>query len=260
MSLTYANYLNLDDLLTLQQPLSDDPEHDEMLFIITHQVYELWFKQVIHEFDGFQLMLSDNQLVSALRNLKRILHILKVLVAQMDIIETLSPLSFRSFRDRLESASGFQSVQFREIEFMLGKRNTTAFSHYQEGTPAYERLKSLWREPCVWDSFLQYINGNDYFIPESVLCRDVTRSIEPNEAVQKTLMKIYKSESTLTLLCEHLVDLDEGLMEWRYRHVKMVERTIGNKLGTGGSNGVAYLYKTLHVRFFPDLWAIRNAL
>ncbi len=260
MPLTYANYLKLDQLLALQQPLSDDPGHDEMLFIITHQVYELWFKQVIHEFADFQLMLSDNQLVCALRNLKRILHILKVLVAQMDIIETLSPLSFRSFRDRLESASGFQSVQFREIEFMLGKRNTTAFSHYDEGTPAYMRLKSLWRQPSVWDSFLQYINANDYFISESILFRDVTQSIEPNEAVQQTLMKIYKSESTLTLLCEHLVDLDEGLMEWRYRHVKMVERTIGNKLGTGGSSGVDYLYKTLHVRFFPDLWAIRNAL
>lgn len=260
MPLTYNKYLKIDELLALQQPLSKDPEHDEMLFIITHQVYELWFKQIIHELTDFQLALSQNNLPIALRNLKRVLHILKVLVAQMDIIETLSPVSFRAFRDRLESASGFQSTQFREIEFILGRRNPSVFAHYPQGLAARDRLESLMQQPSLWDSFLHCLNDSGYPMPPSALTRDLTKPPELNPAVQQQLIKIYKDESLLTQLCEQLIDLDEGLQEWRYRHIKMVERTIGNKIGTGGSMGVDYLYKTLHATLFPDLWAIRNAL
>ncbi len=260
MPLTYKNYLKIDELLALQQPLSEDPEHDEMLFIITHQVYELWFKQIIHELADFQSALAQQNLPIALRNLNRVLHILKVLVAQMDIIETLSPVSFRAFRDRLESASGFQSVQFREIEFMLGRRNPSVFVHYPQGLGARERLESLMQQPSLWDTFLHCLNDSGYPMPESELMRDVSVPPELNQAVQQQLIKIYRDESLLTQLCEHLIDLDEGLQEWRYRHIKMVERTIGNKIGTGGSVGVDYLYKTLLTPLFPDLWAIRNAL
>ncbi len=260
MPLTYTKYLKIDDLLALQLPLSDDPEHDEMLFIITHQVYELWFKQIIHELADFQAALSQQNLPIALRNLKRVLHILKVLVAQVDIIETLSPVSFRAFRDRLESASGFQSAQFREIEFMLGRRNPNVFAHYPQGLPARKRLETLLQQPSLWDTFLHYLNDSGYPIPESELTRNVSAPPELNQAVQEQLIKIYKDESLLTQLCEHLIDLDEGLQEWRYRHIKMVERTIGNKIGTGGSGGTSYLYKTLLAPLFPDLWAIRNAL
>jgi len=260
MPQTYKKYLKIDELLALQQPLSDDPEHDEMLFIITHQVYELWFKQIIHELADFQSSLAQKNLPIAIRNLKRVLHILKVLVAQMDIIETLSPVSFRAFRDRLESASGFQSVQFREIEFMLGRRNPSVFAHYPPGLAARERLESLMQQPSLWDTFLHCLNDSGYPIPDSELMRDVSTSPQLNQAVQQQLIKIYRDESLLTQLCEHLIDLDEGLQEWRYRHIKMVERTIGNKIGTGGSVGVDYLYKTLLTPLFPDLWAIRNAL
>lgn len=260
MSLTYTKYLKIDELLALQRPLSDDPEHDEMLFIVTHQVYELWFKQIIHELCDLQSALGQNNLPVALRNLKRILHILKVLVAQMDIIETLSPVSFRAFRDRLESASGFQSAQFREIEFMLGRRNLKVLAYYPEGQPLRNHLETLLLQPSLWDSFLHCMKASGYAIPESELTRDLTKPPGLNETVQQQLLKIYKDESLLTQLCEHLIDLDEGLQEWRYRHIKMVERTIGNKIGTGGSNGVDYLYKTLLTPLFPDLWAIRNAL
>ena len=260
MSLTYTNYLQVDQLLTLQQPLSENPDHDEMLFIITHQVYELWFKQIIHELNDFQSSLKHHNLPVALRNLKRVRHILKVLVAQMDIIETLSPVSFRAFRDRLESSSGFQSAQFREIEFMLGKRDPGVLTHYPAGEAAHRRLEVMLRQPSLWDSFLLYLLACGYAVPESELSRDLTRPPAVNEAVQQQLLKIYREETLLTQLCEQLIDLDEGLQEWRYRHLKMVERTIGNKVGTGGSDGADYLYKTLLTPLFPDLWAIRNVL
>jgi len=260
MPLTYTKYLQIEELLTLQQPLSEDPEHDEMLFIITHQVYELWFKQIIHELADFQSALEQQNLPIALRNLKRVLHILKVLVAQMDIIETLSPISFRAFRDRLESSSGFQSAQFREIEFMLGRRNPKVLVHYPEGGPTRKHLEALLRQPSLWDTFLACLNSNGYRIPESELSRDISTPPELNEEVQQQLIAIYRDEPLLTQLCEHLIDLDEGLQEWRYRHIKMVERTIGNKIGTGGSSGTDYLYRTLLAPLFPDLWAIRNKL
>jgi len=260
MPLTYAKYLKIDELLALQQPLSDDPEHDEMLFIITHQVYELWFKQIIHELSDFQSSLQQQNLPIAMRNLKRVLHILKVLVAQMDIIETLSPLSFRAFRDRLENSSGFQSAQFREIEFMLGRRNPKVLVHYPEGDETRTQLEALLHQPSLWDTFLHSIHTSGYEIPVTELGRDFSKPPELNESVQQQLLKIYRDESLLTQLCEHLIDLDEGLQEWRYRHIKMVERTIGNKIGSGGSSGVDYLYKTLLAPLFPDLWAIRNKL
>ncbi|MCF6323771.1 MAG: tryptophan 2,3-dioxygenase family protein [Gammaproteobacteria bacterium] len=260
MPLTYARYLKIDELLELQQPLSNDPEHDEMLFIITHQVYELWFKQITHELTDFQSSLNQQNLPTAMRNLKRVLHILKVLVAQMDIIETLSPVSFRAFRDRLENSSGFQSAQFREIEFILGRRNANVLVHYPKGEETRKRLEALLHQPSLWDSFLHNINASGYTVPESELRRDLTKPPELNEAVQQQLLKIYKNESLLTLLCEQMIDLDEGLQEWRYRHIKMVERTIGNKMGSGGSSGVDYLYQTLITPLFPDLWAIRNKL
>jgi len=260
MTLTYEKYLQIDELLKHQQPLSDDPEHDEMLFIITHQVYELWFKQIIHELADFQSSLNRQNLPIAMRNLKRVLHILKVLVAQMDIIETLSPVSFHAFRDRLENSSGFQSAQFREIEFILGRRNANVLVHYPKDEEIHMRLEALLHQPSLWDSFLHSINASGYAVPKSELTRDLTKPPELNEAVQQQLLKIYKDESLLTQLCEHMIDLDEGLQEWRYRHIKMVERTIGNRIGSGRSTGVDYLHKTLLAPLFPDLWEIRNKL
>jgi len=260
MPLTYTEYLQLDALLALQTPRSDDLEHDETLFIITHQVYELWFKQMIHELDALREAFETNNLSVVFRCLKRILTILKVMVAQMDIIETMSPVSFNSFRERLEASSGFQSAQFREVEFILGVRNSKVFAHYPEGFPARMRLQQRLHERCVWDSFLTFLNDNGYKIPDELLDRDVTQSVTSNERVQQHLIQIYRDDPLLTQVCELLIDLDEGLQEWRYRHVKMVERTIGAKIGTGGSPGAAYLLSTLLKPVFPDMWLVRQDL
>jgi tryptophan 2,3-dioxygenase len=260
MALTYSSYLKLEELLSLQQPVSDGPEHDETLFIIIHQVYELWFKELIHEVDYLKLLLEREDTARAQHTLKRILTILKVVVAQIDVLETMTPLEFLTFRARLESGSGFQSYQFRELEFLLGGKVASALERYPAGSEARKKLEQRWKEPTLWDSFLRFLDGKGVAIPREALKRDVTKPVEPVPALHPVLIGIYRGNAVLASLCERLVDLDEGLQEWRYRHVKMVQRTIGAKMGTGGSAGAAYLMTTLNKPYFPDLWEIRSEL
>ena len=240
-AVTYASYLKIDELLTLQQPRSQGPEHDELLFIVIHQVYELWFKELLHEFDRVRQLLDDEEPHRAQHTLKRILTILKVMVAQLDILETMTPLEFLSFRERLEAASGFQSDQFRQIEFLLGVKSQAALRRFPEGSRARAALERRYQEPTVWDAFLRYLSKEGYAVPPAHLERDVAAAIEPSAEVQRILVAVYRDDTKNAELCERLVDLDEGIQEWRYRHVKMVERTIGAKSGTGGSAGAAYL-------------------
>jgi tryptophan 2,3-dioxygenase len=256
----YGEYLKVDELLTLQCPLSKGPEHDEMLFIVIHQVYELWFKEILHELDHLQELLSRNDGARAQKTLKRILTILKVLVAQLDILETMTPLEFLSFRDRLEAGSGFQSFQFRELEFALGWKDPKALERYPAGGEARRRLERRLESGSLWDSFLGHLAASGVPVPRTDLERDVTRRVESSPALREALIAVYRSHPSLAELCERMVDLDEGIMEWRYRHVKMVQRTIGTKMGTGGSAGAEYLMKTLNQPAFPDLWAIRSEL
>ena len=258
--LTYTSYLKLDELLSLQQPRSEGPEHDETLFIVIHQVYELWFKVMLHELDLLKHGLESNQHSLATATLKRVLTILKTLVAQIDILETITPVSFLSFRDRLESASGFQSAQFREFEFVCGNKNRALLEHHRDNPLIHARLKRRFDERTLYDSFLRYLAANDHPVPPAALERDVTAPPQEWPAVQVLLVKIYHDDPPTRQICELLVDFDEGLQEWRYRHVKMVERTIGTKRGTGGSAGTEYLHKTLFRPLFPDLWAIRTDL
>jgi tryptophan 2,3-dioxygenase len=257
---SYSEYLKIDELLALQRPLSDGPEHDEMLFIVIHQVYELWFKEVLHELDYLEQLLARQDEARVQHTLKRVLTILKVMVAQIDILETMTPLEFLSFRDRLESGSGFQSAQFRELEFRLGRKAVRALDRYAPGTPARERLERRLAAPTLWDSFLRFLSANGVPIPRAQLERDVTAPVESTPEVRRVLLDVYRGRSGLATLCERLVDFDEGLMEWRYRHVKMVQRTIGTRAGTGGSAGAEYLMTTLNQPLFPDLWAIRSEL
>jgi tryptophan 2,3-dioxygenase len=257
---TYSEYLAVDDLLTLQKPLSDGPEHDEMLFIVIHQVYELWFKQLLHEVDHLKVLLNQDDDMRAQHTLKRVLTIFKVLVAQIDILETMTPLEFLSFRDRLDSGSGFQSFQFRELEFSLGWKRPEAVLRYPEGSDHRRRLQRRLDEPALWDAFLQHLTHHGVHVPAASLHRDVTQPITSSPELQQVLVRIYKTSPALANLCERLVDLDEGLQEWRYRHVKMVQRTIGTRKGTGGSDGAAYLATTLFKPIFPDLWEIRTEL
>lgn len=258
--LTYISYLKLDELLALQQPLSDGPEHDELLFITIHQVYELWFKQCLHELRALREALHAGDTARAMTALKRVLTIFKTLVAQVDVLETMTPLSFNAFRARLESSSGFQSAQFRELEFLLGHRRPQLALNYPEGSAERTRLQTLMYEPSVYDAFLHYLAGQGSAIPAESLQRDRSLPLQPSEAVQDALVDIYRRGDFSSQVCERLVDLDEGLQEWRYRHVKMVERTIGSKPGSGGSAGAAYLRSTLFQPLFPDLWEIRSRL
>jgi tryptophan 2,3-dioxygenase len=260
MSLTYSSYLKLDQILAAQCPRSEGPEHDEMLFIIIHQVYELWFKQVLHELDYLKERFISNDTPRALHTLRRVLTILKTMVAQIDILETMTPLEFLSFRNRLESASGFQSYQFRELEFLLANKRWGVLVHYPEGSTARQQLEKRYHAPTLWDAFLTYLANNHYQVPATALERDVTEPIQPSADIQKILIEVYRHNPSILRVCERLVDLDEGVQEWRYRHIKMVERTIGTKQGTGGSAGVKYLGTTLLKPAFPDLWAIRKEL
>jgi len=254
-ALTYASYLALDEVLGAQRPRSD--EHDELLFIVIHQVYELWFKQILHEVGHLQTQLEGGHTAHAVRALRRILTILKVVVAQIDVLETMTPSQFTLFRARLDASSGFQSAQFRELEAVLGRRDDRVFEHYPAGSDARSRIAMAMSRPSVFDSFVHYLAANDYPVPTA---RNVREPVQPSAELQRILLQVYRDDAGPASVAEHLVDLDEGLQEWRYRHVKMVERTIGDKAGTGGSSGAAYLRTTLFRPLFPDLWAVRSEL
>jgi tryptophan 2,3-dioxygenase len=254
---TYSEYLKLDQLLALQVPAAGGRDHDEMLFIVIHQSYELWFKQILHELDYLRGLLGERDLPRAGHTMKRILTILKMMVGKIDILETMTPLEFLTFRDRLESGSGFQSAQFRELEFALGHKHRGHIDKVPEGS-ARDRLAARFDQPTLWDAYLDLLAAHGYAVPDDALGRDVTAPITASPAVQRILIDVYRGNTALADFSERLVDLDEGVQEWRYRHVKMVERTIGTKPGTGGSPGASYLKTTLDRPLFPDLWAIRT--
>ena len=260
-AVTYGSYLAIDELLALQRPRSEGPEHDEMLFIVIHQVYELWFKEILHELDQVMRWLERGEPHRAQHTMKRILTILKVLVAQLDILETMTPLEFQSFRTRLEAASGFQSDQFRQLEFVLGQKVAGgARRAFPKAAARTARSPSgTGRARCGTPSSTTCRAKATRCLP-TLLSRDVTTPIAASEALQDTLIDVYRTDPKNAELCERLVDLDEGLQEWRYRHVKMVQRTIGTRPGTGGSSGAGYLATTLMQPLFPDLWAIRARL
>jgi tryptophan 2,3-dioxygenase len=256
-ALTYASYLALDEVLAAQRPRSD--EHDELLFIVIHQVYELWFKQLLHEADRLQRRLEAGDTGHALHTLRRMLTILKVAVAQVDVLETMTPRQFLGFRDRLEEGSGFQSAQFRELEAVLGRRDPGVVERYVEGEPRRRIEAAAARRP-LYASFLRYLTAMGHNVPAAALDHDDRVARAPDPDVQRLLVDVYRADGVAAMVAERLVDLDEGLQEWRYRHVKMVERTIGDRTGTGGSAGAGYLRTTLFSPVFPDLWAIRTDL
>ncbi len=255
-ALTYTSYLAVDELLKLQRPLSDGPEHDEMLFIIIHQTYELWFKQLIHEFKQAQVALESGDTHYALAILGRIRTIMKVCVAQIDILETMTPLQFNAFRGFLSSSSGFQSAQFRKVEAILGRRDSKMAGHLPQDIQ--KDIAEITSANSIWDSALIYLHNAGHTMPASVMNRNKSEQYVPNKDVQDVLLAVHQKDPERAMICERLVDIDEGIQEWRYRHVKMVERTIGHKVGTGGSSGADYLKSTLFNPVFADLWEIRS--
>jgi tryptophan 2,3-dioxygenase len=268
--LTYISYLKIDELLKLQKPQSDGPEHDEMLFIVIHQVYELWFKQILHELSALQLALESGDTHRSLALLKRVRTIMKTCVGQLDILETMTPLQFNSFRARLSSASGFQSAQFRELEAVLGRRDQAGAAaatgtgmqmaeHLAAGSEARARVEAAMARRSVWHSAIRYF-ATRASVPAEIRDVDPRLPWQQSESLQVILVELHRHDPEVNLIGEALMDLDEGLQEWRYRHVKMVERTIGRKTGSGGSSGADYLASTLFRPIFPDLWQIRNQL
>ncbi|MFI0353673.1 tryptophan 2,3-dioxygenase [Actinomadura sp. 9N407] len=252
--LTYGGYLRLERLLDCQDRRTE--AHDELLFIVIHQVYELWFKQILHEAALLQRRLEEGGSAGALHTGRRIAKILKTVVGQLDILETMTPRQFATFRDALGTSSGFQSAQFRELEAVLGRRSFPASDLRDDA-----RLQDAVSRRSLFESLLRYLDVHDYAIPAAILERDPATPWQPDEAVQRVLREVYSDESRPAAeVCEALVDVDEGVQEWRYRHLKMVERTIGAKLGTGGSAGADYLRRTLFAPAFPDLWEVRSQI
>jgi tryptophan 2,3-dioxygenase len=257
-SLTYAQYLALDGLLDLQVPRSDPAEHDETLFIIIHQTYELWFKQMLHELDRAGTLLRAADIWAALHTLRRVRTILKTLVGQVDIIETMTPQSFESFRTRLDTASGFQSMQFRELEFRLGIKREAVLKYMPDGMYGVAAALARYQAPTMVDDLHALLAAEGFEVPADVLERDVTQPWAGDKRMEDILVDAMTTRPDIEQLLESLLDIDEGLQEWRFRHVQLVRRTIGDKHGTGGSPGVEYLKKTIFIPAFADLWAVRS--
>ena len=239
-------------MLDLQQPISDPRAHDELLFIVVHQVYELWFKEILFELDGVKQLLSEGQIRRARHFLERVHTILKVGIEQVAVLESMSPPDFLEFRNRLAPASGFQSVQFREIEFVSGVKDGRYLERLAQDPDAQARLQRRLTEPTVWDAFCSALDARGLPMPAD------------DEGVRRaTLLAILRGREGSGDefdLCEALLGYDELFAEWRHRHILMVERQIGSKTGTGGSTGASYLRTTLDKRFFPELWAVRSYL
>jgi tryptophan 2,3-dioxygenase len=249
-TLTYGSYLKIDELLALQRPQSDPPEHDEMLFIVVHQVYELWFKQMLHEIDAAIRNLDAGDLLKVQKSFRRIHSIQHLLEEQIDVLETMTPQEFNAFRYRLNPASGFQSAQFREIEFLCGAQESEHLRYLEPTDEERARLERRRAEPTLYDALKGVLTRRGY-------------ASEPRDALIGSLKAIYEDSERrydLYLLLEDFIEFDERFLLWRGRHVRMVERMIGMKPGTGGSLGVSYLEKTLSKKFFPELWEFRTLL
>ncbi|NER95619.1 MAG: tryptophan 2,3-dioxygenase [Symploca sp. SIO1B1] len=258
MELTYANYLKLEKLLCLQEPKSSPYEHDEMLFIIMHQNSELWLKLVLYEVDKVKADFSSGNLHGAIATLQRIKAIMRLLVSQLDIIETMTPLSFAKFRNCLGAASGFQSYQFRQLEFSLGYKRAETLNCHKHEPAVYETLLKELKQYSLVDHFYNFLEYYSIAIPDKLRSKEISSSSEPNKTLQQEIFQLYHQHPELVLLFELMIDFDKELQQWRYRHIKVAERIIGNKGGTGGSLGVKFLKGSLFKAVFPDLWAIRD--
>ena len=260
--LTYGGYLKINELTALQKLHSDPPQHDETLFIIIHQVYELWFKQLLHEIDAIIDRLNRDEALSAHRLLRRCIEIQRVLVNQVAVLETMTPMYFLAFRDHLMPASGFQSVQFRELEFISGLKERRHLKSYEPASDEYRRLEARLSSPSLGDAFYGMLRRRGFDLPKTT--GTVAGSGDEQHALfLRELMRIYQEADRnydLFLLAESLIEYDETFSLWRLHHVKMVERMIGTRTGTGGSEGAAYLKKTVDRQFFPELWELRSLL
>ncbi len=261
--MSYGGYLDLPTLLSAQRPISE-PEHpDELLFIVQHQTTELWLKLVLHELERACAQIRADALAPALKGIARVKHIQKTLTEQWSVLATLTPSEYAEFRGVLGNASGFQSWQYRCVEFRLGNKNARMLSVFSSDAGAHAEVKRALEEPSLYDEFLRFLSRQGYDVPSSVLTRDVTRAWVFSEPLLPVIRQVYADPAhnwSVYETCEELVDLEENFQLWRFRHLKTVERIIGMKTGTGGSSGAPFLKRALELTFFPELYAVRTQL
>jgi tryptophan 2,3-dioxygenase len=259
--MTYASYLQLPTLLSAQQPVSE--HHDEMLFIVQHQVTELWLKQLIHELRSAIALVEADDLSPALKRLARVKTIQRQMFEQWSVLATLTPVEYVQFRDDLGKASGFQSPQYRTVEFLLGNKNPAMIAVFDHDPATHDALLADLAAPSIYDAFLRFLSRRGHEVPAAVLDRDLSRPYVADPGVTEVLRRIYADPDThwdAYEMCEELVDVEESFQLWRFRHLKTVERIIGFKRGTGGSSGVHFLQKALELTFFPELRDVRTQL
>ncbi|MBT8130779.1 MAG: tryptophan 2,3-dioxygenase [Gammaproteobacteria bacterium] len=262
-ALTYNEYLGLDAILSAQNPLADPPHHDEMLFIIQHQVAELWFKLSLHELRAALDMLRNDQLGSCTKIVARIKVVQQQLFSQWAVLETLTPIEYAQMRHVLGTASGFQSLQYRQFEFALGNKNKDILDIYSDDSPAKKILDEWLHRPSLYDEFLRHLHRSGHAVPDECANRDWSEPYRSNPAIVQVFKRIYENPRKYWDaydVCEKLVDLEENFQLWRFRHMKTVERIIGYKMGTGGSSGVTFLRKALDIQFFPELLEVRTEI
>lgn len=261
--LTYNDYLKVPELLSLQTPQSDPPHHDEMLFIIIHQAYELWFKLILHEMATAIHHMEACEVLEAHHFVKRIVEIMRLLVQQIHILETMTPVDFLEFRDRLSPASGFQSTQFRLVEFTAGLKDESYFRHFKNRPEFVKALKDCMEAPDLQSAYYDMLRKMGFNIPQGISIHEEKEDGKAHQKIIQAILPIYQKPHgnlPLYLLSESLVDFDEQLSLWREHHVRAVERLIGFKRGTGGSSGVEYLKSTTNKKCFPHLWDVRTHL
>jgi tryptophan 2,3-dioxygenase len=259
--ITYARYLALDTILAAQHPLSD--RHDELLFVIIHQTKELWLKQIIAELARAQALIRDDALVPAYKGLARVSRIQAVMTLSWDVLATMTPSDYSRFRHVLGTSSGFQSDQFRTVEYLLGLKDGRFLDHQADRPAAAAAMRAALARPSLWDEAIAALARAGFALPEAVLSRDWTQPYAPDPVVEAAWADVYRDPERwwdLYQLAEKLVDLDDAMAAWRHKHVLTVERIIGGKRGTGGTAGVKYLQSTLAKRAFPELWTLRTLL
>ncbi|GAA4398299.1 tryptophan 2,3-dioxygenase [Fodinibacter luteus] len=259
-AMSYGAYLDLDTLLSAQHPRSEPEQHDELLFIVQHQVAELWLKLLLHELRSARALVAADELAPALKRLARVKHVQKQLVEQWDVLATLTPSEYAQIRPYLATSSGFQSHQYRAVEFLLGNKNADMLRVFEHSPREHAVLERLLREPTLYDEFLRFLARRGHAVPEAVLGRDVTQPYRLDEDLVEVFASVYAAPAAhwgVYETCEELVDIEDLFQQWRFRHLQVVTRTIGHKQGTGGSSGVAFLRRALDLTFFPELYAVR---
>jgi tryptophan 2,3-dioxygenase len=261
--MSYGDYLGLDVLLSAQRPLSDPPQHDELLFIIQHQTSELWLKLMIHELRSARSLLRADDLAPALKRLARVKHIQHTLTDQWAVLATLTPSEYAEIRPFLATSSGFQSAQYREVEFLLGNKNADMVAVFAHDEIARAALDTLLHEPSLYDEFIAYLSRRGYAVPPGLIDRDWSQPYRLDDGLVDVFAGVYAAPHDhwgVYETCEELVDVEDNFQQWRFRHLQVVQRTIGQKSGTGGSSGVDFLRRALDLTFFPELYEVRTRI